>query len=105
MLCFITGDLCEKLQNPGESCCGFHQGKHGKKRVSVEHTPVPHNYETTKMYPEFADIAQKEGFPEIAKRLRATGRAEAHHEKRYAKLLEQVKNGTVFKKSEKVAWV
>jgi rubrerythrin len=41
------------------------------------------NYEHTKMYPEFADIAEKEGLPEIAKRLRAIAIAEKHHEERF----------------------
>jgi len=63
------------------------------------------HYEFTKMYPEFADVAEKEGFPEIAVRLRAIAKAEAHHEERYKKLLENVLNGTVFKKSQKVYWV
>jgi rubrerythrin len=63
------------------------------------------HYETTKMYPEFADVAQKEGLNDIAVRLRAIGRVEAHHESRYNMLLEQVKAGTVFKKTERVQWV
>ena len=63
------------------------------------------NYEHTKMYPEFADIAEKEGFPEIAKRLRAIAVAEKHHEERFKKLLDGLKNQTVFKKKEKVYWV
>ena len=63
------------------------------------------NYENTIMYPEFADIAEKEGHPQIAARLRAIGQAEVHHEGRYKKLLEQVEAGTVFKKQEKVKWV
>lgn len=63
------------------------------------------NYETTKMYPEFADIAQKEGFPDVAARLRAIGKAEAHHEERYRKLLELVKSGNMFKRDTKVQWV
>ena len=29
------------------------------------------NYEHTEMYPGFADVAEKEGFPDIARRLRA----------------------------------
>ena len=62
------------------------------------------NYEHTIMYPEFADVAEKEGFPKIADRLRAIGNAELHHEERYKKLLEQVEAKTVFKKSEKVTW-
>lgn len=63
------------------------------------------NYEHTKMYPEFADIAEKEGFPEIAKRLRAIAVAEKHHEERYKHLLKEVAGNTVFKKEKKVYWV
>lgn len=63
------------------------------------------NYEYTKMYPEFADVAEKEGFPKIAKRLRAIAKAEEHHEERYKKLLKEVLAGTVFKKDKKVWWV
>ncbi|PKL51572.1 MAG: rubrerythrin family protein [Nitrospira bacterium HGW-Nitrospira-1] len=63
------------------------------------------NYEHTEMYPGFADVAEKEGFPEIAKRLRAIAIAEKYHEKRYNKLLKEVEAGTVFKKEEEVWWV
>ena len=63
------------------------------------------NYEHTKMYPEFADIAEKEGFPEIAKRLRAIAKAEEHHEERFKKLLKEVEARTVFKKEKEVWWV
>ena len=62
------------------------------------------NYEYTDMYPGFADIAEKEGFPEIATRLRAIAKAEQHHEQRYLKLLKEVENSTVFKKENKVYW-
>ncbi len=63
------------------------------------------NYEHTKMYPGFAEIAEKENLQEIAKRLKAIAIAEKHHEERYKKLLEQIKAGTVFKKQEEVEWV
>lgn len=63
------------------------------------------NYEYTKMYPEFADIAEKESLPEIAKRLRSIAIAEKHHEERYKKLLKEVEAGTVFKKEKEVWWV
>jgi len=63
------------------------------------------NYEHTRMYPEFADVAEKEGFPQIAKRLRAIAKAEEHHEERYRKLLKEVEAGTVFKKEKEVWWV
>lgn len=63
------------------------------------------NYEYTKMYPEFADVAEKEGLPEIAKRLRAIAVAEKHHEERYKRLLKEVEAGSVFKKEKEVWWV
>jgi rubrerythrin len=70
-----------------------------KAAIAGEH------YENSQMYPEFADAAEKEGFPEIAKRLRAIAKAEVHHEERYRKLLNEVENNTVFKKEKKVYWV
>ncbi|HDD69436.1 MAG TPA: rubrerythrin family protein [Candidatus Korarchaeota archaeon] len=66
---------------------------------------VGENYEYTKMYPEFADVAEREGFPEIAARLRAIAKAEQHHEERFKKLLKEVEAGTVFKKDREVWWV
>ena len=63
------------------------------------------NYEYTEMYPEFAKVAEEEGFSEIAIRLKSIAKAESHHEERYKKVLEQVEAGTVFKKEQEVAWV
>jgi rubrerythrin len=63
------------------------------------------NYEYTQMYPEFADIAEQDGFPEIAQRLRAIASAEKHHEGQYKKLLAAIENDTVFKKDKTVYWV
>jgi rubrerythrin len=63
------------------------------------------HYETTTMYPGFADVADQEGYKAIAERLRAIAVAEAHHEERYRKLLKEVKAHSVFKKGHKVVWV
>jgi len=63
------------------------------------------NYENTKMYPEFAETAEKEGFLEIAKRLRAIAVAEKHHEERFKKLLIEIENNSIFKKEKKIYWV
>jgi len=63
------------------------------------------NYEYSKMYPEFADVAEKEGLEEIARRLRAIAIAEKHHEERYKKLLKEIEGNTVFKKEKKIYWV
>ncbi len=63
------------------------------------------NFEHTKMYPEFADIAEKEGFSEIAKRIRAIAIAEKHHEERFKKILKELESGSIFKKENEVWWV
>ncbi len=63
------------------------------------------NHEYTEMYPEFADTADKEGYAKIASTLRAIAKAEEHHEQRYKKLLENLKNGSTFKKDKEIWWV
>lgn len=63
------------------------------------------NFEHSKMYPEFAAAAEKEGLREIADRLRSIAVAEAHHEERYQKLLNNLEAGTLFKKEAEVYWV
>ena len=63
------------------------------------------NYEYTEMYPCFAGVAEKEGFKDIADRLRAIAVAERHHEERFKLILEEIEKGTVFEKEEEVVWV
>jgi len=56
------------------------------------------------LYPGAASVADEEGFPEIAAQFRDIAAVEKEHEKRYRKLLDNVKNGTVFKKDAAVRW-
>ena len=62
------------------------------------------NEEWTILYPAAADIADEEGFPEVAQAFRAIAKVEEKHEARYRKLLANVESGKVFKKDAKVAW-
>ena len=62
------------------------------------------NYEWTEMYKEFAEVARKEGFLEIAAKFELVAKIEAEHEKRYLKLLENVKEGKVFVAPDVVVW-
>ena len=62
------------------------------------------NDEWTDMYPKFAEIAEKEGFKEIAMKFRMVGEIEKHHEERYKKLLENVKGGVVFVAKDVAVW-
>ncbi len=62
------------------------------------------NDEWSKLYPEFARIADEEGFPEIAFVFRKIAEVEKHHEERYRKLLKNLEEGKVFKKDSVVRW-
>jgi rubrerythrin len=56
------------------------------------------------IYPDFEKTARKEGFNEIADSFKQIAEVEEKHEKRYRKLLENVKNNKVFKKDKVVKW-
>jgi rubrerythrin len=56
------------------------------------------------IYPNFEKVAREEGFDEIADSFKEIGEVEEQHEKRYRKLLENIKEGKVFKKDTKVKW-
>jgi rubrerythrin len=56
------------------------------------------------LYPNFAKVAEEEGFAEAARTFRMVAKVEAYHERRYRKLLENVELGKVFKKDKPVMW-
>lgn len=60
--------------------------------------------EWTDLYPMFAEIAEEEGFKEIALSWRLVAKVEKEHEKRFRKLYDNIKNLKVFAKDEKVFW-
>jgi len=62
------------------------------------------NEEWTELYPEFAEVADKEGYPEVAVAFRKIAEVEKHHEARYLKLLKNIETDQVFKKEENTAW-
>ena len=62
------------------------------------------NYEWTDMYAEFAKTAREEGFDEIARLFDGVAAIEKEHEKRYLKLLANVKGDLVFSKEGDVVW-
>ena len=62
------------------------------------------NAEWTKDYPQFAQIAKKEGFNKIAMAYEKIAKIEAMHERRYRRLLNNMENDTLFKKDETVFW-
>jgi len=62
------------------------------------------NEEWTELYPEFADIAEEEGFSDVARTFRNIAKVEKEHEARYLKLAENIKTDHVFEKEETIRW-
>ena len=60
--------------------------------------------EWTKLYREAEETARQEGFEEIAVQFKEIAEVEEEHEKRFRKLLKNIKDGTVFKKEKIVKW-
>ena len=56
------------------------------------------------LYPDFSETAEKEGFPMVAHSFKKIAEVEAYHERRYRKLLDNVKKNKVFKKEKVVKW-
>jgi len=82
----------------------FPAGIIGSTMDNLKESAGGENYEHTTMYPEFANTADEEGFPEVAETMRAIAGAEKQHEKRYLGLLNNLNNNTVFKRDEVVKW-
>ncbi|MDO4538281.1 MAG: rubrerythrin family protein [Coriobacteriales bacterium] len=62
------------------------------------------NGEWTDMYPEFAKVADEEGFKEIAAKMRLVANIEKAHEERYRKLADRVEKGEVFDREGVKVW-
>lgn len=80
-------------------------GKIGTTAENLEAAAMGENEEWTELYPHFAEVALQEGFKEVATAFKMIAKVEAEHEKRYRKLLENILQGKVFEKDEKVKWV
>ena len=87
-----------------EITAAYPAGKIGNTAENLLAAAEGEKLEYSKLYPEFENTARKEGFPEIATAFKEIGDVEENHEKRYRKLLENVKKGTVYKKDAVTKW-
>ena len=60
--------------------------------------------EWEELYPEFARVAEEEGFKEIAIAFKMIAKAETTHSDRYDALIERMKAGETFSSEEKILW-
>ena len=88
-----------------EISASFPAGVIGETLENLKASAAGERYEHTEMYPGFADVANKEGFDEIATVFRNIAVAEKRHEKRYLALAKNITDGTISKRSRPVTWV
>jgi rubrerythrin len=87
-----------------EITAGFPAGPERDTLSNLKDAAAGEHHEYSSMYPEFADTAAEEGFPEIAAAMRAIAVAEKFHEERYLGLAKNIAEGKVFKKDTKIMW-
>lgn len=87
-----------------EITASYPAGVIGTTAENLKAAAAGENEEWAVDYPHFADVAEQEGFPEIAAMYRFIASAEKGHEERYLALLANVKNGRVFVKEEETIW-
>ncbi len=89
---------------PVEITATYPAGKIGTTSENLKESALGENEEWTELYPEFARIADEEGFDEITTTYRMIAKVEKAHEERYSKLLTNLEEGKVFERNAKVIW-
>ena len=83
----------------------LHNGERPDTLTNLLDAAAGEHGEWTKMYKQMANEAREEGFNAIAYKFDAVAEIEKRHEERYLKLAELIKEGKVYKKSEKKMWI
>lgn len=87
-----------------EITASYPAGVIGSTLENLKAAAAGENEEWSLDYPKFADIADEEGFPAIAKMYREIAVAEKGHEERYLAFVKNIEDKTVFKKDVEVVW-
>ncbi len=87
-----------------EITASYPAGKIGTTLENLKSAAEGENEEWTKLYPEFAKVADEEGFDDVAVCFRKIAEVEKAHEERYRKLYDNLEKGEVFKSGDKIVW-
>lgn len=87
-----------------EITAAFPAGIIGDTVTNLKESAAGERHEYMEMYPEFAEIADQEGFPVVAAAMRSIATAEKHHEERYLAMMNSIQNGDIFKKAKPATW-
>lgn len=77
----------------------------GTTKENLTSAKAGEDMEWKTLYPDIADTAEKEGYPDIAARVKAIMVAEKHHSEKYGKLLKLVGDDIFFKRGKKIVWI
>ncbi|MBN2776671.1 MAG: rubrerythrin family protein [Bacteroidales bacterium] len=80
-------------------------GKEGTTAENLKAAAMGEHEEWADLYPEFAKVAEQEGFKDVATSFKMIAKVELEHEKRYLKLLENIEQNKVFEKEEETEWM
>ncbi len=83
---------------------GYPAGKIGTTEENLLAAAEGEKEEWGTLYPDFAKTAEEEGFSKVAESFKEIAEVEAYHERRYRKLLDNVRKNKVFKKDKVVKW-
>jgi len=87
-----------------EITASYPAGKIATTLENLKASAEGENEEWTELYPTFANIAEEEGFKDVATTFRMIARVEKAHEERYRTLYTNLEEGKVFEKNGKVIW-
>lgn len=87
-----------------EITASYPAGRISTTKENLMEAAAGENEEWTELYPNFADVAEKEGFPAIAAIFRNIAKVEAEHEARYRTLLARVEADKVFERDDEILW-
>lgn len=80
-------------------------GALGNTEHNLKNAAAGEHYEWSDMYKQYAAEAREEGFNDIAEQMEKVAKIESSHEERYNKLISNIQNSQVFKKTGDVHWI
>ena len=94
----------EYLENEPVEICAKFLTNLGDTKENLEAAIMGEHDENTNLYPYFAEVAEDEGFLDIAESFKHVTEVEKHHEERFKKLLKNIEENKVFQKDKEVEW-
>ncbi|HHD16641.1 MAG TPA: rubrerythrin family protein [Euryarchaeota archaeon] len=87
-----------------EITASYPAGVIGTTLENLKAAAAGENEEWSILYPEFAKVAEEEGFPEVATTFRMVAKVEVEHEARYNTLIERLEGEGFFKRESPIKW-